>query len=215
MMRPRLAAAAAGAVVIAAVIIGSSLHSGPVTAATNNVEPLGPSVFLEGGPQCQRISRVPRGADRVKLLVTYVTGGARHLHVTIADGRGLVSTGDLKPVSEGERLVRLKPRTRAAHRATLCLSNPGKGRIVIGGSPKRIPKSGLGQSAKKREIASAIFVRPGSASWVSQTGAIADRFGNAQTGPLGSWAVWFAGLLAIVAGALALWSVLTVPERAP
>lgn len=213
MVRPRLAAAAAGAVLIAAAIIGSSLHSGPVTAATNTVEPLGPSVFLEGQRHCQRISRIPSGADRLRLLLTYVTGGARHLHVSIADRRGRVSTGDLKPVSEGDALVKLTPRTRAAHPATLCLSNPGKGRIVIGGGPKRVPKSSPGRSAKKREIAGAIFVRPGSASWVSQTGYITDRYGNAQTGPLGKWSVWFAGLLAIVAAALALWSLLAVPER--
>ncbi len=212
-MRHRLAAAAAGAMVIAAAIIGSSLHSGPVTAATNTVEPEIASVFLEGPPQCQRVSRIPRGADRLKLLVTYVTGGARHLHVSITDPRGPVSTGDVKPVSQGEELVRLKPRTRAAHRATLCLSNPGEGKIVIGGASKRVPKSGHGQSAKYRYVASAIFLRPGSASWVSQTGNIADRYANAQTGPLGSWSVWFAGLLAIVAGAVGLYSVVVLPGR--
>jgi hypothetical protein len=215
MMRPRLAAAAAGAVAIAAAIIGSSLHSGPVTAATNTVEPLEPSVFLEGAPQCQRISRVPGGADRMKLLVTYVTGGARHLHVELTGPRGRVSTGDVKPVSEGETLVKLRPRTQATHPATLCLSNPGKGRIVIGGGPKRVPKSAPGASVDRRRIASVIFVRPGSASWVSQTGTIADRYDNAQTGPLGSWSLWFAGLLAIIAAALGLWSLLVVPERAP
>lgn len=213
MMRHRLAAAAAGAVVIAAAIIGSSLHSGPVTAATNNVEPDLPSIFLEGPPQCQRVSRIPRGADRLRLLVTYVTGGARHLHVEITDRRGPVSTGDLKPVRQGEELVRLKPRTRAAHRATLCLSNPGQGKIVIGGGAKRVPNSGLGQSAKKRFIASAIFLRPGSASWFSQTGNIADRYANAQTGPLGGWSLWFAGLLAIVAAAVGLYSVVVLPGR--
>jgi hypothetical protein len=213
MARPRLAAAAVGAVLIAAAIIGSSLHSGPVTAATNSVEPEAPSVFLEGHPHCQRISHVPRGADRLKLLVTYVIGGARHLHVAITDRRGVVTAGDAKPVSEGETLVRLKPRTRAARRATLCLSNPGEGRIVIGGAAKRIPKSGLGKTAQKRFIASAIFLRPGSASWVSQTGNIANRYANAQTGPLGGWSVWFAALLAIAAAAVALFTVVGLPGR--
>src|SRR3954453_17579618 len=187
MVRARLAAAAVGVVLVAAAVIASSLHSSPVTAATNTVEPETPSVFLEGGPQCQRISRVPRGADRVLVLVTYVTGGARHLQVEITDARGPVSRGDLKPVEVGDALVTLKPRTRAAHRATLCLSNPGEGRIVIGGSTKRIPKEGLGQTAKKRAGASAIFLRPGSSSLASQTPNIADPYANAQTGPLGGW----------------------------
>jgi hypothetical protein len=58
-----------------------------------------------------------------------------------------------------------------------------------------------------------IFLRHGSASRVSQTGAIADRFANAQTGPLGGWSVWAAGLLAICAVALAIWSVVLLPGR--
>ena len=213
MMRARLAAAAVGVVLIAAAIIASSLHSSPVTAATNSVPAQTPSVFLEGAPQCQRLSHVPRGADRVQLLVTYVTGGARHLHVAITDSRGPVSTGDLKPVGVGDARVKLKPRTRAAHRATLCLSNPGEGRIVISGASKRIPKSGVGQDVKKRPIASAIFLRPGSASWVSQTGNVADRYANAQTGPVGGWSVWFAALLAIAAAAVGLIAVVVLPGR--
>jgi hypothetical protein len=212
-MRVRLAAAAAGAVVIAAAIIGSSLSSSPVTAATNTVEPLEPSVSLEGGRHCQRLSRVPRGANRLQLLVTYVTGGARDLHVKIRDRRASISTGDLKPVSQGEQLVALKPATRPAHRATLCLSNPAKGRIVIGGGPKRLPSSTPGRGVMKTTIASAIFVRPGSASWVSQTGNIADRYANSQTGPLGRWTLWLAGLLALAAIALGIWSIVVAPGR--
>jgi hypothetical protein len=124
-----------------------------------------------------------------------------------------VSNGDVKPVSEGETLVRLKPRTRPAHRATLCLSNLGEGKIVIGGGAKRIPKSGVGKVAQKRFIASVVLLRPGSASWVSQTGNIADRYANAQTGPLGGWSVWFAVLLAIIAAALGVWALVVLPER--
>src|SRR3954447_6872743 len=96
-MGGRLAAAAVGLVLIAAALVAFSLSSRPVTAATNTVEPITPSVYLDaGGRECQLVSRIPRGADRVRLLITYVTGGARHVQLEITDPHGLVARGDAK-----------------------------------------------------------------------------------------------------------------------
>ena len=213
-MRARLVGAAAGAILIAAAIFAISVSSHPVVAGTNDVEPISPTVSIPGGGQsCQRVSHVPWGADRLKLLVTFLEDGANHLRVKIADPRGLASAGDLKPLSPGERLVDLRPRTRAAQRATLCLINPGQGRIWIGGDLKRAPGQPRGPHGQRQNVASAIFLRPGSSSWAAQTGTIADRFGNAQTGPLGGWTLWLAALLAIAAAALGIWSVVVLPAR--
>jgi hypothetical protein len=212
-MRRRLAAAAAGLLLIATAVVAFSLSSRPVVAGTNTVEPGTPSVFLEGAPDCQLISRVPRGADRVKLLITYVTGGARRLQVVLSDRLGLVSRGQLKPATAGEQLIRLRPQTRAAHRVTLCLRNPGPGRIVVSGGPKRPPTQPKGATAHKFNLASVIFLRPGSASWLSQTGHIVNRYANAQTGLLGGWSIWFAALMAVAAAGLAIWSVVVLPTR--
>jgi hypothetical protein len=214
-MRTRLAAAAAGSLLIAAVIVGFSLRSHPVIAGTSGVEPIRPTLFLGGGTprQCQAISRVPRGADRMRLLVTFLEGGARHLHVEISSPRGPVAAGDLKPARTGERLIKLRPLTPAAHRATLCLSNPGHGTIVIGGDAKKVNGSASGRQADKQGIASVAFLRPGSSSWFAQTGAIADRYANSQTGITGAWSLWLAVLLAIAAALIGLWSVVAWPQR--
>jgi hypothetical protein len=213
-MKGRLAAAAVGLVLIAAALITVSLSSHPVKAATNTVEPITPSVFLDAGDRrCQRISRVPQGADRLKVVITYVTGGARRLRVEIYRRRQLMTAGQVAPVGIGETLIKLRPRTRAVHRALVCLSNPGKGRVVVGGNLKRLPRTPPGRTAERKTIASLIFLRRGSASWVSQTGTIAERYANAQTGPLGGWSIWAAGLLAIVAAGLAIASVVLLPER--
>jgi hypothetical protein len=213
-MRPRLAAAAAGTALIAATIVAFALTSHPVVAGSTGVEPVRPSVVLNGGTrQCQALSRVPRGADRLRLLVTFVTGGARDLRLKIADPRGPVARGDLLPASSGERLIELHPRTRAAHRATLCFSNPGRGMIVLGGDSKRVKGTPKGKDSQKQGVASAVFLRPGSSSWFAQTGTIADRYGNSQTGITGGWSLWLAVLFAIVAGLLGLWSVLFPRER--
>jgi hypothetical protein len=212
-MRARLAAAVAGLVVIAAGLLAFSLSSRPVVAGTNTVEPGIPSVFLENSQDCELISRVPNGADRLKLLVTNVTGGARRMEVEITDRHGLVSRGQLKPARAGEHLIRLRPTTRAAHPATLCFRNPGQGRITVSGGPKRPPTQPKGPTAGKFNLASAIFVRPGSSSWAAQTGTLADRYANAQTGPLGGRSIWLAALLAALAAAVAIWYVVAPHGR--
>jgi hypothetical protein len=211
-MRRRLVAGAAGVILIAAAVIAFALNSSPVKAGTNTVEPNVPSVFLGPDAQhCQRISRVPPSATRVEVIVTRLTEGARRLRVEIVDSGRVVASGT-QLVTPVVNRIRLHPHTSAARRARICFSNPGKGRIAISGGPKRLPGA-RGKSGERRLIASVIFLRHGSATWASQTGPIADRFANAQTGPLGGWSVWVAGLLAICAAALAIWSVMILPGR--
>jgi hypothetical protein len=147
----------------------------------------------------------------MRLLVTYLEGGARQLHVEISSPRGPVASGALEPVTIGERLIKLKPLTRAAHGATLCLSNPGPGTIVIGGDLKRV--RGNARTAARQGIASVAFLRPGSSSWFAQTGAIADRYANSQTGLTGRWSLWLAVLFAIAAALVGIWSVVRLPGR--
>ena len=214
-MRARLAAAAGGAVLIAAVIVAFALSSHPVVAGNSSVEAVRPSVFVDAGTrQCQALSRVPRGADRIRILVTYVTGGARDLHVGISDPRGPVTSGDLKPARPGERMIELHPRTRAAHRASVCFSNPGQGQIIVGGDLKRVKGAAKGPQAEKQGVASVVFLRPGNSSWFAQTGTIADRYANSQTGITGGWSLWLAVLFAVAAGLIGLWSVVGLPGRA-
>jgi hypothetical protein len=213
-MKALLAAAAAGTVLIAAVIAAFSLSSRPVVAGQSSVEPKRPSLFLTPGAQeCQQLSTLPAGANRIQLLVTYVSGGARNLHVDIYDRRGRMTDGDLNPARPGERVIKLGQRTRAAHGASLCFSNPGEGEIVLGGDVKRVPARPKGKKVEKRLIASAILLRPGSSSWFAQTDAIADRYANSQTGVTGAWSLWAAVLLAIIAALLGIWSVVKSSER--
>jgi hypothetical protein len=198
-------------IVIAAAVLAFGLSSNPPKAGTNTVEPLVPSVFLGRGAQhCQRVSRVPADANRVQVIVTRLTEGARRLRVEIVRRGQPVSSGTQQVVPVVNR-IRLHPHTPAVHRGRICFSNPGKGRIAISGGPKRLPGA-RGKNGEKRLVASVIFLRHGSASWVSQNGAIADRYANAQTGPLGGWSLWAAALLAIAAAAVAVWSLVFRPE---
>jgi hypothetical protein len=211
-VRRRLVAGAAGVILIAAAVLAFALSSNPVKAGTNTVEPSVPSVFLGRGAQhCQRISRVPAGTTRVEVIVTRLIEGARRLRVEIIDRGRPVSSGTQQVVPVVNR-IRLHPHPPAVHRAQICFSNPGKGRIAISGGPKRLPGA-RGKNGEKRLVASVFFLRHGSATWVSQVGEIADRYANAQTGPLGGLSLWFAALLVVVAASLGIWSVVALPER--
>jgi hypothetical protein len=211
-MRRRLVAGAAGVVLIAAAVLAFALDSNPPRAGTNTVEPNVPSVFLGRRAQhCQRVSRIPADTNRVQVIVTRLIEGARRLRVEITKGGNVVSRGTQLVVPVVNR-IRLHPHTPAMHRAQICFSNPSKGRIAIAGGLKRL-SGARGRNGEKRNVASVFFLRHGSATWVSQTGAIADRYANAQTGPLGGWSLWFGALLAIAAGGLAIWSVIQLAER--
>jgi hypothetical protein len=215
-MRSRLAAAAVGAILIAAAISAFSLSSHPVIAGTNTVAPLLPAAWdSDRSPPCRTLSRVPPGADRLQIVVTLITGGARDLHVEIRDAAGtVISAGDLHKLKLGENVVELSPKTRAAHPASLCLSIIGPGQILVAGEHKRVvPGSPKGRESEKHGVPSAIFLRPGSSSWVAETGTIADRYANAQTGATGGWSLWVAAMFAAAAAVLALWYVVTSPGR--
>jgi hypothetical protein len=74
-----------------------------------------------------------------------------------------------------------------------------------------VPGAAKGPQAQKQGIASVVFLRPGSASWFSQTDEIADRYANAQTGLTGAWSLWVAILFVIAGALLALWAVVRRP----
>jgi hypothetical protein len=213
-MKARLAAVAAGAVLIATACIAFSLGSQPIIAGQSAVEPVRPSIYLAtGSEQCQVVSRLPRGADRLRLVIAWVHGGARDLRVRISDERGGLSAADLKHPKPGPVQLKLRPSTRAAHGASLCFSNPGPGEVVLGGHIKRNPGTVKGKTVEKRLIASAIFLRPGSSSRFAETGAIVDRYANSQTGVTGRWTLWLAVLSVVAAVLIALWAVVALPGR--
>ena len=114
----------------------------------------------------------------------------------------------MTPVDQPDQVAPAYPR-RSSRPALL--SNPGEGRIAISVGQSASPQAGHGQSAigddRERDLPAPRLGKLG----FSDGRTIADRYANAQTGPLGGWSVWFAGLLAIVAGAVGLYSVVVLP----
>src|SRR4029077_18276819 len=136
---------------------------------TNTVEPSVPSVFLGRDAQhCQRISRVPANANRVEVIVTRLTQGARRLRVEIVDSGRVVASGT-QLVTPVTNRIRLHPHTPAARRARIWFSNPGMCDVGSSGGTPLLSRA-RGKNGERRPIASVIFLRHGSSSWLSQTG---------------------------------------------
>ena len=211
-MRRRLAAAAAGAVLIAAAVLAFTLGKHPVVAGTNTVSPVLPAFAVSGGAtECQLVSRVPAKASHVRLVVASLTGVSPELQVRLTERREPLAISRRKEATVGGTVLRLKERTLAGHPAKLCVSNRGDGRIVLAGEVKRLRGRGA-LSGVRGAVASVAFLRPGNSSWASRRQLIADRYAasqagalGSQAGALGSWSLWTAVAFVLIAFALAFW----------
>jgi hypothetical protein len=221
-MRVRLGAAAAGVVLIAAGVLTFSLASHPVVAGSNGIQPLEETVFLKGGVRyCQQAPDLPSEVTRLRLRVFRAGGGARALDVVVIDNHGRVARGTVPEASKGYVTARLDRPTPEGgiHHAGICFDNPGTGEIVLGGETKRCREDELGAISapcattpglhpldqKFRWLVGVRYLRNGSTNWLSEANVILDRFGFAQAGWFGTWALWLAGAFATLAVALALW----------
>lgn len=208
-MTARSAAAAAGALLIAASVSAFALAKHPPIAGTNSVAPLAPQVWVTAHQsRCQRVSHVPAGANRLRVLVAAATPRADHLAAAVNTSDRTIARGAVRGPRPGPLMIPLSPRTPAAHPASVCLTNPGPGGILLSGEQKRTPHSGA-----RRMAVSVVFLRPGSASWLARAGTIQGRYANSQGGLIGGWALWFAGICAIASVAAAFWWVAARADR--
>src|SRR5512144_377027 len=205
-MPGRLAAAAAGVLIIVAAIVAFSLGRHPVVAGTNGVAPLSGTLSAPpGGSTCQPVLRVPAGADRLRMVMnTDVQVG---IQAVITDAAGEIAAGSAN-AHAGEINFNLSPPTRAAHAATVCFSNLGRQRVTFSGEHVRVRGPSGRLLARTTPVASVVFIKPGTSTWAERAGTIIKRCSYVQAGPFGTWALWVAGVLAIAAVALGLWQLI-------
>jgi len=229
-MRVRLGAAAVGVVLITAGVLTFSLASHQVVAGSNGIQPLGDTVFLKGGVRyCQQLPHLPAGTSRLRLLVSRVQGGARALDVLLVDPNGRIASGVLPQVRGGYMTVRLDRSVPAGgiRHAGVCFTNPDSGEIVLSGETKRctprdldvgpaapcITTPGLHPADQKfRWLVGVRYLKAGATNWASQANVILDRYGLAQAGWFGRWALWLASAFALLAMAAALWWLIREPQ---
>ncbi len=213
-MPVRLAAGAAGLIVIAAAVLAFLLPSHEVIVGTNRVSLSHGSLTVPGAKRkCQRLPTVPRGADRLRVGIAGTFGGPVPALGAQIEQRGRVlGAGAVSPV-RADRIVEvplLRPTLPATGRTLLCFNNPGPGFVSLRGELRKVARpSGR---VVRRPVAGVLFVAPGTSSWLSRIGEIARRYGYGQTGALGPWTLSMVVLFGLAALLFALAAMMSSGE---
>jgi hypothetical protein len=214
-MPVRLAAGAAGLIVIAAAVLAFLLPSHEAIVGTNRVALAHGSVIVPGEVRkCQRLPTIPRGADRVRVGIAGTYGGpVPALGVEIRRKGRVLGAGAVQPV-RADRAVEvplLRPTLPATGRTLLCFNNPGQGYVSLRGELRKVANPS-GRFVR-RPVAGVLFIAPSSSSWLSRLGEIARRYGYGQAGALGTWTLTIVVLLGLAALLLAVAAMLGGGER--
>jgi hypothetical protein len=209
-MTPRFAAAVGVAAVVAAICL-FSFGSDRRVVGTNTIAPMISVELLPEKPVCERTEDVPAGAGVVRVRAERKTTANRGsepssiagLRVELKDSRGRISAGTVFGPREGLIEVPMRPATRAAPEARVCVLNLDTDSLLLFGEQKR-PFEGATQAQREVRVG-LTFLEDEPSTWFSRAGTIVSRFGYGHAGWVGGWAIWFAGILAIAASMLALW----------
>jgi hypothetical protein len=163
----------------------------PRLAGTDHVDPLVFAATVPGGHTlCQPGMVLPPDAASVTMLVGTFGHPVPALAVRFLDDRGvLVARGSPAPgTREGNVTVALSRTRGAAVAGTLCLANPSRSAIVLGGESAtagpgsvRLDGSVL---AGRIDVA---YLRPGRESWWHLLPTLDERFGLGKASFFGDW----------------------------
>lgn len=134
------------------------------------------------------VANLPEPADPPRLDVAVVRDGR-------AIARGRVAGG----YPGGPLRVELAPAIPRATESQVCIANRGDTLVGFGSGstpPEQAARvDGVGQLGRIRIE----YFRPGSESWWALAPTVAHRFGLAKGDVLGSWSLWAAGLVLLLA----------------
>jgi hypothetical protein len=166
------------------------------------VVPAGGGQVCTGAPQ-----HVPAGTGQV--VVRTSTSSPGPLDVTLVRGGRVVAQGRrTAPYDSGDTYVRLATPLRGASRSVVCVRNGGPKPLGLAGTPANTsPKVKL--NGKPVDALIRLEYRGADrVTWWSRIGAVARRFADGKASWVGSWTMWLAlglSLVAIVIGVVLLW----------
>ncbi len=198
-MTPRYTAGAAGITIIVAAVAVYCFSPAPLIAGSNGIAPLEESYFVSPGEQrCQPLPSVPDGAEQVRIYAFGEGGTEADFGIEIDGASGSGSAPD-----PGLITMELDRPTEASRHGAFCITNTGRSELGLGGERRGGPN-----------LASVTFLEGGESAWLRRADTMLERFGFGAAGLLDTWAVWFAGLMALGAAAIAVWWLLFREEGA-
>ena len=180
---------------------------------------VGPAGFFavvppRGGQVCTGAPQhVPAGTGQV--VVRSSTSQAGPLDVSLVRGGRVVARGRRTAAYEsGDTYVRLATPLRGASRSVVCVRNGGPKPLGLAGTPANTsPKVKL--NGKPVDALIRLEYRGADrVTWWSRIGAVARRFADGKASWVGSWTMWLAVGLSLVAIALAIVLLWRGPRRA-
>jgi hypothetical protein len=214
-MAKRVVLIAGPLLILAAVIAVLSIGNKPLLG-TNRV---GPASFFavlpSGGQVCTAANElVPAGTGEI--VVRTSTSQSAPIDVRVSAGNRLIAQGRRTGhYDSGDNAIPLRsPVPRTVAQAVVCVRNGGIKPLGLSGSPAdQSPKVRL----NGRPIDALIRLEYRGAhnvSWWSRIGAVADRFADGKASWVGSWTMWLALGLTLVAILIALVVLWRGPRRA-
>jgi len=162
------------------------------------------AVLAPGAQLCQPHQVIPAGAASAQVFAGVYYRPGPPLDLVVRSGGLLVAAGHAA-AGYPDRYLRIPVRKvrRTAHSATVCLRNAGDHKVALAG--RREPPSGtrIGRRALQARVYVAWF-RPGREAWWDLGRPIAQRFGVAKAGFMGTWTFWAVLGLVVATWALAL-----------
>jgi hypothetical protein len=200
----RLAAAAAVAVLVAGVALALGAEA-PRLAGTNDLRAFHSVPIPARDALCQGPEIVPGDSARLRVFASGTGGSGPPLAVEIRDGSGTVSRGRIAPgYGDGgvTAEIELVGRTRVVDE--VCVENRGEKVVALVGQPvpaDQLPEVGGAPAEARLRLE---WLRPGSESWLDLAPAVLHRYGLGKADALGSWTLWLAAALVLLAGFAAL-----------
>jgi Predicted membrane protein (DUF2142) len=213
--RPALRAVLIGGPLLIAVsvVVLMSIGDRPLLG-TNRVTPASFfAVVPPGGQACTGAAEdIPAGTGLVVVRTDRAQQGP--LGVTLVAGGRAFAGGARHAYDAGDTDVRLGAPVRDARRAVVCVRNGGAEPLGLAGRPAG-GKPEARVNGRPVDAQFRIEYRGANrVSWWSRAGRILDRFGDGKASFVGSWTLWLAVALVVVAIALAAFALLDrLPPR--
>src|SRR4051794_20856767 len=199
--------------IAAAVVVLLSVGDRPLLG-TNRVLPASYFAFVPpGGLACTGDPQlVPAGTGQI--VVRTSTDESGSLGVALRRGGRTVARGTLGgPYSAGDTAVPLSAPVARATRAVVCVRNGGAKPLGLKGTPAGTAP-GMRVDGKPTTAIFRIEYRGAErVSWWSRIGDVARRFAEGKASFVGSWTMWVALGLTVVAVLLGLFLLFGMPRR--
>lgn len=185
----------AGLVLAVAIVLSDAA---PRKSGTNRVKASALSLDVAGGSVlCQAPELVPAGTAKLAVTVTRVEGAPPPLEVRIAAADG--SAAGRAGAAGGLLTVPVEPPIAEATDARVCVRNGGASLVSLGSGPVSGERAATVDGAVQAGRIRIEYLRDGSESWWALLPTILHRFGIGRGSVIGSWALWAAGILLLLA----------------